>query len=176
MFVSQYVAPGQWRCLNPWTTGPVCDWYGIQWQKAEGCFWFCPASSPRFCGTGHIDQRGIHNGAASRHPSGPLQAAADCVKKHLADTFLLQQGPEVQQSRGIQDILLEKVDSHKFSLSKKVFLTGWASFQNPWEVLKTSDLKREEPSWVPLVTLLLPIAEVFTVFRNSEMYPTSNLF
>ena len=58
-----------------------------------------------FCGTGCADQRGIHNGAAAHHPSGPLQTAADCVKKQLADAFLLQQVPEVQQSGGIRNIV-----------------------------------------------------------------------
>ena len=64
---------------------------------------------------GCADQRGIYDAAALHHPSSPLQAAVDCVKKQLADALLLQQMPKVQQGCGVRDILLEKVDPHKFA-------------------------------------------------------------
>lgn len=60
-------------------------------------------------GAGRADQRGVHSAVALYHPSGLLQTAVDGVKKQLADPFLLQQVPEVQQGCGIRDILLEKV-------------------------------------------------------------------
>ena len=68
-----------------------------------------------FCRAGRADQRGVYDAAAPHHPSSPFQAAVDCVKKQLADALLLQQMPKVQQGRGVRNILLEKVDPHKFA-------------------------------------------------------------
>lgn len=72
-----------------------------------------PAFSLHSLWNGRADQRGVHDRAAPHHPSRLFQAAVDGVNKQLVDPLFLQQIPEVQQSRGIRDVLLKKVDSHE---------------------------------------------------------------
>ena len=68
-------------------------------------------------GFGCADQHGVHNVAAPYHPSCPLQAAVNGVKKQLPDPVPFQQIPEMHQCGGVRDILLKKLISMNFRMA-----------------------------------------------------------